>query len=335
MRRPALMQILLLLMAGCHAPADKSEDQQPKAIATPRAIPTSMAAPAPPAPIEFAPVMDGSARYSMRSSIDGMYLFAAKSLPRIEHATDSPDWCDKWGTFAPETPAGKLAVSQGWKITGEERLGPLTALSIIRKYEPAPGAMCVAIDGYAVFFEGTNVVGALHRDQQAWFSVGRLEKLESGALRIWTSTTQAPLGDLTLKGHQISLGPTAAMNSECAGRMKVPGLFRMPIERAHKILLGSGWRPLRMGNINRDSSEYWRYYRRGITEIDSCTASGRCLFHYQSAAGNLTLETWMPEAPDSAYRVKEWVIFYAAECKTPLGKVQLKFNTPSEHSRYF
>jgi hypothetical protein len=336
MRRVAVVSIVLMLLVGCHAPVKEGADQQRSKPTVVSPAQTPLPAPRQAtAPVRFEQVPDGRSDFTLRSLIPDMHFIATEGLPRIEPATDSSDTCDAWGAITPQTPAGKLAASLGWRVAGEEGIGALTAVVVIRKYDFEPGAMCVVTDGNLVLFDGIKVMGVLQRDEKSFFGIGRIEKLESGSLRVWTSTSQRPLGDLGLVGHDLRFAGTAAMDTACDGRMKVPNLFRMSIKKARSILIRAGWKPFRVEPIDRDDLEYGEYYRRGVIEIESCSNHGQCLFHYRSATGNLTLETGIPEAPDNAAQSDNWVIFYAAECRMPSGKIALDFNAPGDHSRYF
>jgi hypothetical protein len=109
----------------------------------------------------------------------------------------------------------------------------------------------------------------------------------------------------------------ASVDTICDGQVKIPNLFRKPITEARAILIRRGWKPDRLGPIDRETnaSEYQRFYRKGITEIDSCAADGvgQCLFDYKSRHGLLEVETGQLEDED-----KEGAINYSMDCaKSP------------------
>jgi len=306
MARLALSALVLL----CACSPDASQPRQ-QAVAVKPKRGAAIAPIAKEAPEPDIVITPRAGHFIARSTVHGYALIATDMLPRIEQVRTSVPRCDEWGEIDPKTPGGKAAKALGWRVTDEKSIGRLTAVTILRRYESWPGLYCMPVTSNIVFFEAGTVVAILHPAPGPYFIPAALESMRGGALRVWTTMPAPPVGDLTLIGKTLRLSTTASVDTLCDGQVKIPNLFRKPITEARAILLRHGWKPSRLGPIDRDTDEYYRFYRKGITEIDSCAVDsvGQCLFDYKSRHGLLEVETGQLDDGD-----KEGVISYGIDC---------------------
>lgn len=259
---------------------------------------------------------------AVKSLVRGYSLIATDAVPRIERATTSVAMCDDWGEIDPKTPGGQTAKALGWRVTGEQPIGTLTAVTILRRYQRWPGIPCMPLSSNIAFFDAGKVVAILHPEPDPFLAPADFERMADGNLRIWTTTPAPPVGDLSFDGKTLRLYATAPVDTVCDGQVKIPNLFRKTIQQARAIVMKAGWKPYRPnGPIDReaDESEYNRYYREGVTEIDHCAISsvGQCLFYYRSPHGVLRIETG--QLNDAAW---EGVLFYDLQCRDRSGKLE-------------
>lgn len=316
MGRPALFAMLFLM--GCTPGAKPAPRETGATKPKPVATVTSDDDDAPEPAITITPRQGAIA---VEVSVRGYSLIATDVVPRIERARNSVAMCDEWGEIDPKTPGGKAAKAQGWRVTGEQPIGTLTAVTILRRYQRWPGIPCMPLSSNVVFFDAGKVVAILHPEPDPFLAPAAFERMADGTLRIWTTAPAPPVGDLTFDGRTLRLSATAQVDTVCDGQVKIPNLFRKTIGQARAIVMKAGWKPYRPnGPIDRDAdeSEYYRYYREGITEIDQCAASGvgQCLFYYRSPHGVLRIETG--QLNDAAW---EGVFFYELQCRDRSGKL--------------
>ena len=105
--------------------------------------------------------------WTVHSAIRDYRFTQSTGLVRIARATDSEGYCDRWGVIKAKTVAGRQAEARGWRVTREARLGPLAAVSVIRRFEGAPGATCVPINGNVVIYQNAQVIGILYAEKDA------------------------------------------------------------------------------------------------------------------------------------------------------------------------
>lgn len=291
--------LCVLALAGCDrrgergaSATDSREARAPLPAPMPSETPT-------PEPMEFARAHGDNGRYPMHSTVPDVRFTAIESLPRAVPVPDSAARCETNDIQQPVTPGGKAAKALGWKIVDERPLGRLTAVAIARGYEFWPGAECHEFDGVVALFEQEQPVGVLQRDDRYHIGLGRMEKMEGGALRVGTSmNVSAPIGDLSLTGRHLRFSPLAAVDRYCGGRAKVPNIYRMNILQARRALFRYGWRPYRDAPIDRDTLEYNAFYRFGVTEIQACYKY--CQFRYASRAGMLSFGIGWDDSSESA-----------------------------------
>lgn len=315
MGRSAL--IAMLLLTAC-TPGAKPAPKETN-VAKPK--PVVAAADDDEAPEPVIVIKPKPGHIAVQSSVRGYSLIPTDALPRIERARASVAMCDDWGEIDPQTPGGKAAKALGWRVTEEQPIGRLTAVTILRRYQRWAGIPCVPLTSKIAFFDAGTIVAVLDPEPNPILSPAALARMADGALRIWTTMPSPPIGDLTFDGKTLRLSATAPVDTVCDGRVKIPNLFRKPIQQAREIVMKAGWKPYRPdGPIDRetDASEYYRYYRKGITEIDHCAVDsvGQCLFYYRSRLGVLRVETGQLNDAD-----REGVLNYELQCRDRSGKL--------------
>ena len=234
----------------------------------------------------------------VRSDIAGLTFQMLDKLPRAPRAGASvPDFCTSY-VSAPKTDAGREVRAAGWSVTGEARLGPLTAVSFAGGFEPATSGTCVVQDGnIGIFNAEGGLVAIAYARRGSKASIGRVSALESGALRVWDGDPPGmPIADIERQesGYLLRLGALAAKETLCRGRASVPNIYGMGIDKARAALIQSGWTP-----VPGDQGEDSRFGREkdlrkhGIVEVEGCsgTGFGYCNYVYKGAAGKLTVTT--------------------------------------------
>ena len=234
----------------------------------------------------------------VRSDIAGLSFQMLDKLPRAPRAGSGiPDFCSSYAT-EPKTAAGRGVRAAGWSVTGEARLGPLTAISFAGGFEPATSGTCVVRDGnIGIFNVDGGLVAIAYARRGSTTSIGRVSELESGALRVWDGDPPGmPVADIerTEHGYLLRLGALAPRETLCRGRATVPNIYGLSIDKARAALIQSGWTP-----VPGDPAEDDRFGRekdlrkRGVVEVEGCsgTGFGYCSYGYKGAAGKLSVTT--------------------------------------------
>lgn len=293
---------ILCLVAGCSGKADGNA----VAAATPRA-PTKPAPPAISAHDDryrtlFTPAVSmatwyPAGAYRVRSRAPAVAIAPATDLPLIRHEPGDNAFCPD---PRPETPEGKWAQSRGWQIGSEDTLGPLTIVTVLRKFINGSGGECVAIDGRSLVFDHGKPIASIVTVSVDGFQLARSEETERGAIRLIGAIEAAPYGDLVVKGRDIEIEPLPPSDTACHGKQIVPNIFGQPIQVARRILRRAGWRPVPtrrhlpvlddngMGD-GWDGADY--LYADGITEVTECEPHGQCSLGYRTRGATSTVVT--------------------------------------------
>lgn len=241
-------------------------------------------------------------RWSFHSAIEDIRFTPTNGLIRIERATDSADYCDRGFVIRAATPGGKRAERLGWRVTSEERLGPLTAVGIVRSYHDGFSATCWPVDGNIVIFEGARAVGILYAEAKSDYRIGPAWTTWDGKVRLYSLMQLPPIGDLSLRRRTVRLDRLAAVDRFCKGRVAVPSVYNLSIFAARRKLRAAGWLPVPTPKRDYDlmlGTKYdASYHEKGVPEVIECmgTGWGLCLFGYRSGKDRLTVRTTTVDA---------------------------------------
>jgi len=236
--------------------------------------------------------------YRIRSRTPAVTIAPTPDLPIIPHdARDNP-YCP--GIEAPQTAAGKWARARGWRVSGEEALGPLTAVNVLRRPDNSLAGDCQAIDGRVVVFDREQPIASVATTSTDGYQISWSEPMASGALRLTANIVEAPFGDLSLNGHDLEVAPIPPADRVCNDRTSVPNIFAKPIQTARKTLAKAGWAPVPTRRTlpvidDEGYGDIWSgadyRYHDGITEVTDCEPHGRCSFAYRTPGASIEVIT--------------------------------------------
>ncbi len=277
---PYTYTALCILVAGCSA-------QSPE----PGVQPSS--APAPSENMTAAKPMSGPA---LRSTAAELRIVATSSVPtRAATPSGGGSGCAPQ-VIAPRSAGGAAVKAKGWIVTAEQEGGGYDVVSFVGAMEPGTSGTCVLREGNVAFFKGGQLRALAYAPQGASRSIGSIERLDTGDLRILDGDfVVQPLADIRFgSGGAVSIADPAKSDKVCSGRADVPNVRGMSIDKARSVLGKAGWRPAtdRADPSKRDDRAE-RLYRSGVIEAESCsgTGLGYCSFAYRGAAGSLSVTT--------------------------------------------
>ncbi|VWD49291.1 hypothetical protein BCO71033_05187 [Burkholderia contaminans] len=225
------------------------------------------------------------------SELKDIRMKALANLPRAASPTDRESCWQR--VIQPTSPAARLVVAQGWAVMSDVPLGPYRAVSFAGRLAPATSGTCSITQGNVAVFENGKLIALAYGKSAEETAIGRLAPLEGGAVRVWDGDIPpSPAGDLHVDADgTLRLSRVADEDAVCKGLAKVPNVYNMPIDKARKVLVAHGWKPVR-GSASGEA-RHSALVRRGIVETGSCagTGLGYCDFGYAGAAGTLTLTT--------------------------------------------
>lgn len=230
------------------------------------------------------------------SEIKGLdFILYDNPLPKAPGTVQDRSECENY-VIRPVSAAGRLVAARGWAVTGEAVLGAYRVVSFAGKFEQGTSAHCIVDQGNIGIFNGTKLVALAYAPQGSRESIGKIIALDGGGLRVWSGDIlSAPVGDIQVQGQLLRLGALATEDSFCHGKVLVPNIYDLPIDKARKILIGKGWKPVASKPVP-DPEVFAReanFVKHGIVEVDSCSGTGYafCAFNYKSPGGRLSVTT--------------------------------------------
>lgn len=232
---------------------------------------------------------------STSSEVKGVAFRLLTTLPRAPGAVSGLDECSHL-TVKPSSEAGRVVAERGWAVTGEAKLGTsLRAVSFAGGFEPGTSGTCLVNDGNVGVFDGSKLVALLYAEKGSKQSLGRIQALEGGGVRVIDGDYLAtPLGDIrSIDDYKFEFNPVAANDGVCDGRAKVPNIHDMPIDKARAALKANGWEPVPSSEQDRTDSRVADLVKLGVVEAEACsgTGLGYCNFNYRGEAGTLSVTT--------------------------------------------
>lgn len=216
-------------------------------------------------------------------------------LPKAPGTVQDRSGCENY-VIRPVSAPGRLVATRGWAVTGEAVLGAYRVVSFAGKFEQGTSAHCIVDQGNIGIFNGTKLVALAYAPRGSKESIGKIVALDGGGLRVWSGDIlSAPVGDIQMAKGELRLGALATEDSFCDGTVLVPNIYGLPIDKARKILIGRGWKPV-TSKLVSDPEVFAReanFVKHGIVEVDNCSGTGYafCGFHYKSPGGRLSVTT--------------------------------------------
>jgi hypothetical protein len=234
------------------------------------------------------------------SVTNGLEIQMLQKLPAAPAPTKAPARCAQY-VVTPTTQPGKAVASAGWVITAEAQLGPFEAISFAGQLRPVgdgyDGNYCTVEQGNVGIFQDGDLVAIAYASPSAKTSIGKAVALEGGGVRLWSGRAiSQPIGDINVadNGRLVQLDAVAAQEMLCSGRATVPNIYGMPIDKARRMLITSGWTPMpRKGEDGPPSpGQEKQLVERGVVEVSACSEGlDYCGFGYRHGAVGLSVTT--------------------------------------------
>lgn len=222
--------------------------------------------------------------FRVRSLMPGVSIAPTSDLPVVPRLANDNSDCPS--TAQPKTPEGKWVLSRCWRITDEDRFGPLTMVNAMRSFALGFNSDCHPIAGRFLLFNGGKIIATIVTTSPDDADFGRWEKTTGGGLRLTTVPDEPPFGDLFVRGRDVDIEPLPQSEKACDGTKTMPNVFGKPIETARRILRRAGWRavPVQYSFEDLDDGDFElrHYYGKGITEVTTCEPHSWCEFGYRS-----------------------------------------------------
>lgn len=232
----------------------------------------------------------------IESQVPGIAGTTVSELPANPTPVDPDDYCIISVAGDPTTPAGEQVAEAGWGVVGELEQSDYTYIGFVGSTETGTSGSCLLDKGNIGIFRDAKIVGLVYGDdKEKTYGVARFNSLESGALRIFDGDyLNVPVADLNHDGNgKFVIGPIAARDAFCGGKVSVPTMYGQSISDARTVLLAEGWTP---NAADAETRENWMDYMKdmaagGLEEIQDCagTGFGYCNFQY-SHDGGFTLD---------------------------------------------
>lgn len=252
----------------------------------------------------------------LTSQVPGLAIAALESLPPAPFGREEGEACSHKIIAAPETPAGRAALAQGWAVTSETAFGALTAIGFVGGMQQGTSGSCLMTDGNLGFFAGDRLLAVVYAEDSNALPIGFAEPFGQGGLRLWSGDwLPQPLADvMPLPDGGIAVVPLAPQESFCNGAATVPLIYGQPIDRARVALMANGWQPVT--GLTNAQSYAAEIAAAGVPEVEECsgTGFGFCAYTYSGPAGTLGVTT-MGEIGEGG--ILPAVVGYGVDCKQP------------------
>lgn len=230
----------------------------------------------------------------VNSDLADYAISALSALP----APPEHEWGAICGNILSETstPAGQIVQEQGWAVTAELPLGPLTAVSFIGTQIEGTSGSCTFLNGNVGLFEGKKLRAIVYGRDPKRPLIGDIRPLSANSIRILDGDiVPQPVADLELSAEgQLRVKPLAKEDQVCGGRRSLPAINLLRITEARERLKQSGWLPVDHGTAEtRPDTSSAELARSGFIEAASCaqTSLGTCTFDYVAGKDRLSVFT--------------------------------------------
>lgn len=233
------------------------------------------------------------AELSLGATPPGLKLVAMDRLPTAPAAQGETAVCTHLFVETIATPGGQDAAAKGWKVTSEQALGDLIAVSFVGNAIPATSGTCELTDGNVGFYAQGQLVALLYSTNPEALLIGRLRSFGDGLRLLSGDVLPGTVADIGYDG--TTLGVTAPIGEEpvCNGTALVPAIEGLPIDKARDLLIGAGWQPIPGDPEQQAFSQAAEIVARGLPEVEDCSGTGFafCAFGYTGPAGTLDVIT--------------------------------------------
>ncbi|WP_040308725.1 SHOCT domain-containing protein [Asticcacaulis biprosthecium] len=222
--------------------------------------------------------------YALRSNVAGASLVRLQQLPAVKsYDGDADNYCGDPDQYKAQTPGGKIAQQQGWRVVKEEAFQRLDSVFIIRGYDPGTSGHCFTKDANLAFFDGGQLIGVLYGKGKNAIGINNIE-IVGDHLRV--SDDVIPVGQISLKNHSLTFDKITGSDVVCGGEYNVPVVFGQTFSKARELLGNSGWKAP-PGTKERFVGDDAQVDPLRFPELDSCSGTGYayCFFTLQAKGG--------------------------------------------------
>lgn len=238
------------------------------------------------------PVTAAAQELQLKSSLLGFQIRALTTMPANPDKIPFDTLSCSVLLDQPETAAGRVVRQQGWGVAGEQQQGDYTFVSFAGEVGQGTSGGCELTKANVGIFQGDRPVAVIYTAGTEEDEFGPLRLIEPEGIRIWNGAMlPQPVGDLHLREGTITLTPVAERDSFCGGRVTVPSLYNLPIDRVQELVKAEGWRAKEPDADTLAQRVDWvkEMADEGFPEIQDCAGTGfnYCGFDYQNDSGDV------------------------------------------------
>lgn len=228
----------------------------------------------------------------LSSQVPGLEIVPLSELPVNGNQGDT-GLCDHLFVATITTPGGKDAAAKGWHVTAEAPLGDLTAVSFVGSTEPATSGTCELLEGNVGLYSGAQLVAVVYSSQPAKLQIGRIRAFGDGLRILSGDILPGTVADLVQVGGALQVNAPATEEPVCNGSAMVPGIEGLPVDKARKLLMQSGWEPIPGDPAQQALGWAKDLAAAGVPEVEDCSGTGFafCSFSYSGPEGRLQVIT--------------------------------------------
>ena len=233
------------------------------------------------------------AELALASNVPGFEIVPLDALPAARGDQGDVDFCDHLTRSSPFSDAAMAVVAKGWLVTGEQSLGDLTAVSFVGRVTQATSGTCELSDGNVGLYSGSQLVALVYSSQPDALQIGSIRPFGDGLRILSGDVLPGTIADLIRAGDAISVTAAATEEPVCNGTAIVPWIEGQPIDKARKLLLSAGWKPVPGDPAQQALGWAKDIAAAGVPEVDDCSGTGFafCAFRYSGPAGELSVTT--------------------------------------------
>jgi hypothetical protein len=243
---------------------------------------------------------DQPAELRAASQVEGLEFKMLDKLPKAPASAQKREGCENY-IIVPATVAGKEAAARGWAVTAEAKMGIYETVSFSGKFhlddDGYTSHYCTVMQGNVGVFHDGELVALAYASPSSKQTIGKVVELEGGGVRVWNGEDiSAPIADIAVvdDGYLLQLETAAAQETLCGGKITVPNIYGLPIDKARAALIAKGWSPLPRDNsgASGEDDQEKKLVKRGVVEIDSCSEGlDFCEFNYTGQGVGLDVTT--------------------------------------------
>lgn len=254
---------------------------------------------------------------SFASQVSGIEFATMSTLPENKSYESDKDLCSAIIT-EPETNAGRKVADANWWVTGEIEKGDLTFVSFVGKFDIGTSGACPRSEGNIGVFLDEALQAIIYTDETASQSIGSIEALDGGNLRIWDGDyLSAAFFDMKIiDNNLIIIRQIADHDTFCGGAISAPTTFGLPINIARRLLISEDWQPV--SAPKNEASSVVAQTQETIPELQDCsgTGFGFCSFEYSKGDEYTLTVVTAGEGEDDDENFSPAVVGFQVTCGT-------------------